>query len=55
MLAPQCTDDSQLGEGRLATEHVDEAFELFAREPVLGDERGRDDGITGPGAGRCWE
>ena len=35
VLAPQRADDSELGERRLAAEHVDEAFVLVRRESVL--------------------
>ena len=35
VLAPQRADDSQLGERRLATEHVDEALVLVGRQSVF--------------------
>jgi len=47
VLAPQRADDAKLGEGRVAPEHGNEALVFFRREPVLADERGRDDRIAG--------
>src|SRR4029079_193843 len=46
VLAPQRAHDTQLGERRLATEHVDEPLIFLGRETVLGDERGRYARIT---------
>ena len=47
VFAPERTDDAQLGEGRLALEHVDQPFVLFFRQPVLGDQRRCDRWIAG--------
>src|SRR5689334_13532156 len=48
VIAPQRAYDSQLGEGRLATQHIDESPELVRRQSVFGDERRRDERIAGP-------
>src|SRR6185437_12499417 len=48
VFAPERADDSEFGEGRLATEHFDEAFELARGETVFGDERRSDQRVARP-------
>ena len=52
MLAPQRTDDAQFGERRGAAEQAEQLLVLERRDPVLGDERWRDDRIARAGRGR---
>src|SRR5512146_2667221 len=49
VLAPQRTHDSQLREGRLPAQHLDETTVLVVREPVFRDQRRRDEWVAGPG------
>src|SRR5512133_71244 len=48
VLAPKCADDPQLGEGRLAAQHVDESPKLVRGQSVFCDECRRDEWIAGP-------
>src|SRR5258708_39893525 len=48
VLAPQRTDDSELGKRRSPAEHVDKDLVLLGRESVLGDQGRRDLRITEP-------
>src|SRR5437867_11718299 len=47
VLAPECADDAQLGEGRRPSEHSLDALVLLSCQTMLGDERRRDCRITG--------
>ena len=47
VLAPQRRDDAELRKGRLPAEQTNDALILVRRESMLGDERRRDDRITG--------
>src|SRR5579862_8745217 len=52
VLRPQGGDDAELGERRIAAEHADDALVFVRRDTMLGDERRRDDRITGTGLDR---
>ena len=47
VLAPECADDAQLGEGRRPSEHLLDALVFLDCQTMLGDERRRDRRITG--------
>ena len=47
VLAPERRDDAELRKGRLSAEETNNALILVRRESMLGDERRRDDRITG--------
>src|ERR1043166_1626748 len=53
VLAPQCADDTELGECRDTSEHRDQQVVLPGSESVLGDEGRRDGRIAGPGLDRA--
>jgi hypothetical protein len=47
MLAPERRHDAELCKGRLSAEQANDPLILVRRESMLGDERRRDDRITG--------
>src|SRR5205814_1637699 len=47
MLAPERAHHAQLGESRITTEHCDQTVEFALRQAVLGDQRRRNQRITG--------